>query len=621
MRHRIRHLHRNRFSAPPADPTLVDDAARLGDPPLLFEALAAQSTWLLFAERLDEAERLARQALALYDADPSVAQPGDDPALAHLYNRLHVLADWSGRVVEGYRFGAEALVAAGPEFGQGVLLADVFHSEVSLGLVGRATQLYATSGWRPAFRAPGGRWAEVSIARLIASEGDAYEPISRMIELAEQHDAELPDMLRWNFAAWGAAYAVEQGHWALVERALRGLDELGAELPRPPGRRQRAEVAVMRAELDHARGDAATMRRRLAELAAEDDPYNAGVFARAAMLRATDALDRGRPAEALDALADAVARYDVLPKHLGPRYHRLRRAALEAIGDYAALAADLALELDGLDGTRHRAAPAELLGDDLAARLEAVFDELQTSLVGHLRWEQGEVAEAISHDLAGAAALVRLSLDLFDTDRERVSVVLGAATQRMRAIVDSFALLVSLEHSRLRPALTAHPFAALVDRVVANVRPLAEAKQMTIVVEHGAAGAAEVLADTGFFEMALANVIANAVKYAPPGSPISVRLAQGHGMVTVSVTDTGPGLADHELDSVFERHVRGRARPTGNEPSLGLGLYISRAICELMGGRIWAESPGPGLGSTFTMTLPEAAEPVVAGIAREGATR
>jgi signal transduction histidine kinase len=73
----------------------------------------------------------------------------------------------------------------------------------------------------------------------------------------------------------------------------------------------------------------------------------------------------------------------------------------------------------------------------------------------------------------------------------------------------------------------------------------------------------------------------------------------------VSVSDRGPGLTGDELESVFQRHVRGRAQPTGGEPSLGLGLYISRAMCELMGGRVWAESPGAGAGATFTLALPE----------------
>lgn len=602
----MRHLHEQRFYAPPADPTLVADAEALGHPALLFEALVAHATWLLFEERLPECEAVARRAFGLYLNDPSVAHPEATPNLSHLHNRLHVLADWSGRSREAYRFAAESLAAAGADAGQGVLLADVFHCEVSLGVVGRATELYAATGWRPAFQAPGGRWAEISIARLVATEGDAREPITRMVLLAEQADStDIPPALRWHIASWGAACAVEQGHWDLVERASRRLDIMLATTDPPPGRRQRAEYTVLQAEVAYARGDAATALARLDELAADDDPYNALVFSRAALLRATDHLARGQPAHAVEALADAAGRFDTLPKQLVPRFNSLRRAALGAMGDDAALAADLSAELDEFDRPSRRQAVVDLLGDDLAARLDAVFDGLQDSLVGHLRWEQGEVVEAISHDLAGAATLVRLSVGLLDTDRDRVAAALGAATQRMRAIVDSFALLVAIERSRLRPALTAHAFDALVERVVANVRPLADSKQMPISVVAGVTSDASVLADIGFFEMSLSNVLVNAVKYAPPGSPIVVLLDRLGGLVRVSVSDVGPGLAGDELESVFQRHVRGRARPTGSESSLGLGLYISRAMCELMGGRVWAESPGPGRGATFTIALPE----------------
>ncbi len=584
----------------------MDDAEAHGDPALLFEALVARSTWLLFAEQLQECEAVARRALAMYLADRSVALPRAEPNVAHLFNRLHVLCDWSGRSLEAYRFGAEALVAADPADRHGVLLADVFHSEVTYGVIGRATELYAATGWRPAFQAPGGRWAEISIARLVAAEGNAREPIARMVELAEQAEAaEVPHTLRWHVASWGAAYAVEQGHWDLVERALARLDTMLVTAEPTPGRRQRAEYTVLQAEVAYARGDVHAARSRLAELAADDDPYNATVCARAALLRATDALAEGRPDDAATALADAAARFDVLPKQLWPRYHRLRRDTLEALGDYAGLARELAGELDEFDRMRRRHTVAGLLGDDLTERLDRVFDALHESLVGHLRWEQGEVVEAISHDLAGAAALVQLSLGLIDTDRSRVSATLTAATERMRTIVDSFALLVSIERSRLRPALTAHSLATLVERAVAHARPLAEAKQMRIEVAGGSAVDAYVLADVGFFEMALSNLLANAVKYAPLGSSIEVRVARLGDLVGVSVVDQGPGLAADELDSVFQRHVRGRARPTGAETSLGLGLYITRAMCELMGGRVWAQSSGPGTGATFTLALPE----------------
>lgn len=594
------------------DESLVPDAEALGDPAVLFESLTAHATALLFAEDFERCRAAAERALDLYHADPSVAIPGAVPGLAHLYNRLHVAADWSGQFRDAYRYGAEALIAAGVELGQGVLLADVFGCEVNLGIVGRATELYAATGWRPASQAPGGRWAEISIARLVAVEGNAREPIARMVAIAEQTDpAELPDMLRWQFASWGAAYAIEQGHLDIAERALDRLDEMRAAADVYTGRRQHVEYAVLQAEVAYARGEVATARRRLAELD-DDDPFNALVLARADLLRATDAMAAGEPRRALAALDAAAGRFDMLPAQLRPRFNRLRRSALADLGELEVLVADLSDELGEIDHPRRRQTVVAVLGEDLAARLDAVFDELQESLVGHLRWEQSEVVEAISHDLAGAAALVRLSLGLLDTDRERVAGALVAATQRMRAIVDSFALLVSIERSRLRPALTAHSLVALVDRVIANVRPLAESKQMRIQVDHGVVGAASVLADVGFFEMSLSNVVANAVKYSPPGTSIEVRLLRLGGLVAVSVSDEGPGLAGDELESVFQRHVRGRARPTGTESSLGLGLYISRAICELMGGRVWAESRGPGQGATFTLALPEQ-------VGREGA--
>jgi signal transduction histidine kinase len=573
---------------------------------VLFDALTAHAGALLFADDIAGCEAAARRALAMYHADSSVAEPGASPGLPHLYNRLHVVTDWGGQLRDAYRFGAEALIAAGPEAGQGVLLADVFGSEVALGVVGRATELYASTGWRAAFHAPGGRWAEVSVARLLAVEGKAGEAAEWLLELASEPDTpELPDVLRWQLAEWAGLYGVEEGNWDIAERARAWQYDRGSGTdPRPRPRQQQA-YGVLCAEIAYASGNAAEARTLLARLATADDPYNALVHARAALLRATDELAQQRPKAALAALADAARRFDVLPAQLRPRYDLLRREALASAGDYSALAADLADEIDDLGRPRRRPPAVDVLGDELAGRLDAVFDEFQTMLVGHLHWERGEVAEAISHDLAGALSIVRLSLGLPDSNRDRMVGALDAATQRMRAIVDSLALLVSIERSRLRPALTAHPFAALVDRAVANVRPLADAKQMPIEVSGSVAGS-QVLADLGFFEMSLSNVLANAVKYAPPASPITVRLHRlTSDLVAVSVSDRGPGLTGDELDSVFQRHVRGRAQPTGGEPSLGLGLYISRAMCELMGGRVWAESPGAGAGATFTLALPE----------------
>jgi signal transduction histidine kinase len=108
--------------------------------------------------------------------------------------------------------------------------------------------------------------------------------------------------------------------------------------------------------------------------------------------------------------------------------------------------------------------------------------------------------------------------------------------------------------------------------------------------------------DARRLEEVVQNLLSNAVKYSPMGGRIEVRLAADEQNATVLVSDSGIGLAVHEVPHVFERFYRGQdiRRLEGT----GLGLYICQAIVAAHGGRIWAESGGPGQGSTFGFTLP-----------------
>jgi signal transduction histidine kinase len=86
-----------------------------------------------------------------------------------------------------------------------------------------------------------------------------------------------------------------------------------------------------------------------------------------------------------------------------------------------------------------------------------------------------------------------------------------------------------------------------------------------------------------------------------------VRVAADDGLVRFEVSDSGIGIAPEHLPRVFERFYRvdkSRARVLGGA---GVGLTIAQALAETMGGRISAQSPGPGQGSTFTFELPAAA--------------
>ncbi len=111
-----------------------------------------------------------------------------------------------------------------------------------------------------------------------------------------------------------------------------------------------------------------------------------------------------------------------------------------------------------------------------------------------------------------------------------------------------------------------------------------------------------VLADAPRVERVVVNLLTNALKYSPAGSPVELHLARQDDQAVVSVRDQGPGLRPAEVERLFQKYYRTRDGEAKTE-GLGLGLYISRLIIEAHGGRIWVEST-PGQGATFSFSLP-----------------
>ena len=115
-----------------------------------------------------------------------------------------------------------------------------------------------------------------------------------------------------------------------------------------------------------------------------------------------------------------------------------------------------------------------------------------------------------------------------------------------------------------------------------------------------------VLADKDRAAQVLTNLLTNALRYSPAGGKVVVSATPKSEEVLFEVRDTGIGVSAEHLPHLFERFYRAnkaRSRAAGGS---GIGLTIARSLVEAMGGRIWAESAGPGLGSTFSFTLPRA---------------
>ena len=98
--------------------------------------------------------------------------------------------------------------------------------------------------------------------------------------------------------------------------------------------------------------------------------------------------------------------------------------------------------------------------------------------------------------------------------------------------------------------------------------------------------------------------MANALKFTPQGGRVSVSVGIRRADAYLAVADTGRGIEADFLPHVFERFRRGESGTARSVGGVGLGLAIVRSLLELHGGRVRAESDGPGRGARFTITLP-----------------
>jgi len=116
-----------------------------------------------------------------------------------------------------------------------------------------------------------------------------------------------------------------------------------------------------------------------------------------------------------------------------------------------------------------------------------------------------------------------------------------------------------------------------------------------------------VLGDHDELRVAVSNLVDNAVKYSPKSPRVAVEVAAfDENRLAIRVTDSGIGIARGQLKHIFKRFYRIPARMVLRVKGSGLGLFIVRSVVERHGGRVFAESAGEGMGSTFTIVLPRA---------------
>jgi PAS domain S-box-containing protein len=229
----------------------------------------------------------------------------------------------------------------------------------------------------------------------------------------------------------------------------------------------------------------------------------------------------------------------------------------------------------------------------------------------------------ISHDLRTPLAGIKASIGVVlanepaetPTPLHRMFVNIDQAADRMIKLVTDLLDLTYVQAGRLRIQRELCDLRRLVDGAARAIEPLARKRGQRLELRLPAEPASAYV-DESRLQRALTNLLSNAQRYGRDGGRIQVALEADDRYVRIAVSDDGPGIAPAERERIFERFYRPEAEQVNRNEGSGLGLPIARAMVELHGGRIWAESE-PGAGSIFWIEIPNALSAEAAEVAAE----
>lgn len=255
------------------------------------------------------------------------------------------------------------------------------------------------------------------------------------------------------------------------------------------------------------------------------------------------------------------------------------------------------------------------------ARLERANQQLEESNreLGEANAKLRELAELkeeflalTTHDLRSPLTVISGVINFFTSGRlgdltpEQKNMVsmMERNTQNLIELVNDLLDASKLESGTMRLEISAVELAGLVAELSEQMQPMAREKEITLD-ESLPPELPPLRADRAKLRRVLINLLSNALKFTPRGGRVEVTAAREGALVRVSVADTGVGIPPEDLARLFDKYEQARSRATRSEKGTGLGLYITRQLVELHGGKISVTSE-VGKGSTFSFTVPVA---------------
>ncbi len=247
--------------------------------------------------------------------------------------------------------------------------------------------------------------------------------------------------------------------------------------------------------------------------------------------------------------------------------------------------------------------------------VESVVVTLQDmTTVDELEQMRAEFLGMVSHELrtpltaikGSATTLLEASSDLDSAEMREFYRIINEQADHMRDLIGDLLDVAHIETGTLSVGPRPVTVAALVDEARSRFKSGGGRENVQVRL---AANLPPVMADVRRIVQVLDNLLSNAAKFSPESSPIRIHAEQENLHVAISVSDEGQGVSSEELPRLFRRFTRFQtATRMPKVKGSGMGLAICKGIVEAHGGRIWAHSDGPDLGTRVTFTVPVADE-------------
>lgn len=258
--------------------------------------------------------------------------------------------------------------------------------------------------------------------------------------------------------------------------------------------------------------------------------------------------------------------------------------------------------LGGLIAVAAGTALVGLAGAHRAFRRQLRLAELKSNFVS-----------SVSHELRAPIASVRLlaeSLErgkiLEESRRHEYFRLIGRECRRLSGLIDNVLDFSRIDQGRKRYEFEPTHVTALVGETVRLMAPYADERRVRL--EFAAPSPPiELVADGRALQQALVNLLDNAIKHSPEGSPVRIELAASERAVRCAVTDCGPGIPSEDLERIFEPFFRRGSELRRETQGAGIGLSIVRHVVDAHHGRVFVQS-SPGQGACFTVEIPFASD-------------